>query len=60
MSVHEFSRLKALVTLEQVNTTEGSKKEESFLEKLRRSCVVNFHYMQISLVVSMRLIFGDD
>ena len=27
MSVHEFYRLKALITLEQVNTTEWSKKK---------------------------------
>ena len=31
MSVHEFYRLKALITLEQVNTTEWSKKKMRIL-----------------------------
>ena len=35
------------ITLEQVNTTEWSG-------------VVNFHCIQMGLVMSMRLIFGDD
>ena len=30
VSVHEFYRLKALITLEQVNTTEWSKKKKNF------------------------------
>ena len=42
MSVHEFYRLKELITLEQVTTTEWSeKKKESFLAKLRWSGVAN-------------------
>ena len=32
MSVHEFYRLKALITLEQVNTTKWSKKKEESLD----------------------------
>ena len=51
VSVHEFYRLKALITLEQVNITECSKK------KIRISIT---KIMQISLVMSMRFIFGDD
>ena len=67
-SVHEFYRLKALITLEQVNL-QWSKKEESlwpnFSETLpdgeaNWSGVVNFHCMQMSLVISMRFYFGDD
>ena len=61
VSVHQFYRLKALITLKQVNFTECSKKkEESELAKLRWSGVVNFHCMQMTLVMSMRFIFGDD
>ena len=61
MLVQEFYRLKALITLnlEQVNTTEWPKKK-SFLAKLRWSGVVNFHCMQMALVMSMRFIVGDD
>ena len=44
VSVHEFYRLKALITLEQVNTE---------LAKLRWSGVVNFHCMQMRLGMSM-------
>ena len=58
MSVHEFYRLKALITLEQVNTTEWSKKIRILISKT--AGVVNFHCMQMHLVMSMRFIFGDD
>ena len=34
MSVHEFYRLKALITLEQVNTTEWSKKIRILISKI--------------------------
>ena len=34
MSVHEFCRLKALITLEQVNTTELSKKIGILISKI--------------------------
>ena len=57
VSVHEFCRLKALISLEQVNITECSEK------KIRISIskiVMVGHCMQISLVMSMRFIFGDD
>ena len=47
VSVHEFYRLKALVTFEQVNTTEWSEKKR-ILSKLRWSGVVHFHCMQIA------------
>ena len=35
------------------------KKEESWLEKANWSRVVNFYCMQMSLVMSLRFIFGD-
>ena len=56
VSVHEFYRFKALITL----TSEHywSKKKE--LKKLPWSGVVNFHCMHMALVMSMRFIFGDD
>ena len=61
MSVHKFYRLKALITLEQVNTTDWSKKNKNDeLAKLRWSGVVNFHCMQMILGMSMQFIFGDD
>ena len=60
VSVHQFYRLKALITLEQVNITECSKKIRISIAKLRWSGVVNFHNMQMSLVMSKRSIFGDD
>ena len=63
-SVHEFYRLKMLITLEQVNTSVVVKRknlcEEAFDGEVNWSGVVNFHFMQMSLVMSMRLIFGDD
>ena len=34
VSVHEFYRLKALITLEQVNTTEWSKKIRIWISKI--------------------------
>ena len=33
VSVHEFYRFKALITLEQVNTTEWSKKKKNLISK---------------------------
>ena len=60
MSVHEFYRLKALITLEQVKTTEWLKKKIGILINLRCSGVANFHYMQMTLVMNMRFIIGDD
>ena len=63
-SAREFYRLKELITLEEVNTSaehfSGRKKEESELAKANWSGVVNFYCMKMSLVMSMRFIFGDD
>ena len=56
MSVHEFYRVKALIALEQVNTTEWSKKNKNLNRNLMLiskiamvgwSGVVNFHGMQM-------------
>ena len=55
-SVYEFYRLKALIILEQANTSVVEKKRKKF----RRWGYVNFHCMQMSLVMIMRIIFGDD
>ena len=54
-SVHEFYRLKELITLEQVNTSvvKKKKKEQSSLAKANWSGVVNFSCSQMSLVMSM-------
>ena len=59
VSVHEFYRLKALIPLEQVNTTEWSKnnkKKRILISKI----AVMIYCMQIGLVMSMRFVFGDD
>ena len=50
--VHKFCRLKGLITLEQVNTFDG--------EAINWSGVVNFHGMQMHLVMSIQFIFRDD
>ena len=57
-TVHEFYRLKALITLEQVNTTVVGKKRTIFLKLAKPGwfSVVNFHCMQMGLVMSMRFI----
>ena len=63
-SVHKFYRLKALITLEQVITSMVEKKnnhnEQNFDGEDNWSVVISFHCMQESLLMSMRLIFGDD
>ena len=62
-SAHEFYRLNALITLEQVNTLVVEKKnlnEQNFDSAAYWSSVVNFHCMQMSLVMGVWLIFGDD
>ena len=62
-SAREFYRLKAVITLEQVNTSVVEKKnlnEQNFDSADYWSSVVNFHCMQMSLVMSVWLIFGDD
>ena len=61
--VHEFYCLKALITLEQVITSVIEKKnnlaEQNFNGEANWSAVVNFHCMQMSLVMNMWFIFGD-
>ena len=54
-SVHEFYRLKALITLEQVNTSTVEKKESKMSETVR--------LLKLSLYANescMRFIFGGD
>ena len=52
VSVHEFYRFKALISLEQVNTSKwAEKKKQSWLTKLRWSGVINFHCMQMAVVM---------
>ena len=65
--VHEFYRLKALISLEQVNTLVSKQRRicmSKTLAKLRYeakwSGVVNFHCMQMSLVMRIRFFFGDN
>ena len=52
------------ITLEQVNGSVVEKKEnlnkQNFDGEAHLSGVVNFHCMQMSLVMSMQIIFGDD
>ena len=53
-----------LITLEQVNGSVVEKKEilneQNFNGEAHWPGVVNFHCMQMSLVMSMQIIFGDD
>ena len=65
LSVHKFYCLRALITLEQVNTTDHEwlkkrKKKRIFFSQTGMVSVVNFHCMQMRLVMSMRFISGDD
>ena len=57
--VYQFYCLKALIALEQVNTS-VVKKRRILMNKSSWSGAVNFHCMQMSLVMSMQFIFGDD
>ena len=60
---HVGPSLESLITMEQLNTVlsgRKKKKEESYLAKLRWSDVVNFHCMQMSLVMRTRFVFGND
>ena len=61
MSVHEFYRLKALITLEQVNATEWSKKKIGILisKTAMVGCCKLLFYANV-FVMSIRFIFGDD
>ena len=62
--VHEFYHSKALITLEEVNTSVIKIKkdlyEQNFNGEANRSGVTNFCCMQMSLVMSVRFIFSDD
>ena len=60
VSVYEFYCFKALITLEQVNTTEWSEKKIRILisKTWMVGCCIYFHCMQMGLVKSMRFFFG--
>ena len=62
--VHKLCHLKVLITLEQVNGSVVEKKEnlnkQNFDGEAHWPGVVNFHCMQMSLVMSMQIICGDD
>ena len=60
MSVHEFYRLKALITLEQVNTTEWSEKNKNLISKIAVVGCCKLSLYANGLVMSMRFIFDDD
>ena len=64
MSVHEFYRLKALITLDHVNTTEWLKKKKIRIRILiGKAAMVECSKLSLyanGLVMSMRFIFGDD
>ena len=61
--VHEFYRLKALITWKQENTLVVEIKKDLYEQNVDGEAnwwgVVNFHFMQTSLVMSMQCIFGD-
>ena len=59
MSVHEFYRLKTLITLEQVNTTEWSKENKDLSKTVMIRCCKLSLYAN-ALAMSMQFIFGDD
>ena len=59
MSVHEFYRLKTLITLEQVNTTEWSKENKDLSKTVMNGCCKLSLYAN-ALAMSMQFIFGDD
>ena len=55
--------MKSSITLEQVNTSVVEKidlNEHNFDGEANWSGVVDFHCMQMSLVISLLSIFGDD
>ena len=58
-SLKEFYHLKALITLEQVNASvvEKNLNEPNFHGEANWSSVVNFHCMQMSLLMSMWQLF---
>ena len=60
MSVHEFYRLKAFITLERVNSTEWSEKKSNLIGKTAMFGCSKLSLYGNDLVMSMRFIFGDD
>ena len=60
MSVHEFYRLKALITLEQVNTTECGRNIRILISKTEMVGCCKLLLYAKGIVMSMRFIFGDD
>ena len=58
MSVHELYHLKALITFEQVNTTEWLKKIRILISKIAMVGCCKLHCMQMGLVMSMQFMFG--
>ena len=60
MSVQKFYRMKALITLEQVNTTEWSGKIRILISKTAMVGCCKLSLYANGLVMSMRFIFGDD
>ena len=62
--VHKLYRLKVFITLKQVNSSVVEKKEnlnkQNFDGEAYWSGVVNFYCMQMSLVMSMQFLFGND
>ena len=57
MWVHKFYRLKVLITLEQVNNTEWSKKIRILISK---TVMVRCCKLSLYLVTSMWFTFSDD
>ena len=69
LMVYKLYRLKVLITLEEVNTAQWSRKRRMLMGKTsinsaddeaNWSGIVNFHCMQMTLVSSVWFIFGDD
>ena len=60
VSVHEFYRLKALITLEQVNTAEWPEKKKILISKTAMVGCCKLSLYANGLVMSMRFIFGND
>ena len=60
MSVHEFYRLKALISLEQVNTTEVVEEIRILISKTEMVGCCKILLYANGILMSMRFIFGDD
>ena len=59
-SVYKFYRLKALITLERMNTTEWSKKIIIVISKTAIVGCCKLTLYANGLVMSVRFVFGDD